>query len=373
MKTLGQLKLELMQRGVVLSPEARRKESIADGLTNENGHEEIVFSLAEDFFVRTFIQVSGKDGIGLNVHKGKTMLSLKPKDREVSIMPVPRFIRKKKKTPNPVSANIGLDGYCLNLFLRKVAKTGELNLSQQAVITVIREAFEEGVADLVQLNMDYCEDPDRGIQQLTPLIRLIKKNFRTFVALRGFAPEDNATVDRIYAAGIDLLAFPLEGFSQSGDQTPALSPKTSLHSLEYAAGVFPQGTVFTELAFGSGDLDSLSVKINHMIKNGIVPYLQLPGPGNPNPLEYERIQKGINLLVKSSQKYKLILKWLYPSGGLASPLDAPYFLESGDKARLVQKPIYKSTLGKTASEGFAALRRKLRVKDISDSYESAGL
>jgi hypothetical protein len=35
--------------------------------------------------------------------------------------------------------------------------------------------------------------------------------------------------------------------------------------------------------------------------------------------------------------------------------------------------VYQSTLGKTASEGFAALRRKLRIKNVSDSYESAGL
>jgi hypothetical protein len=30
-------------------------------------------------------------------------------------------------------------------------------------------------------------------------------------------------------------------------------------------------------------------------------------------------------------------------------------------------------LSKKAFEGFAAIRRKLRIKDVSDSYESAGL
>ena len=50
-----------------------------------------------------------------------------------------------------------------------------------------------------------------------------------------------------------------------------------------------------------------------------------------------------------------------------------FFLDPPDKAKLNAKPIYKSLLGRKTLEGFAKLRRKLRIKDVSDSYESAGL
>jgi hypothetical protein len=56
-----------------------------------------------------------------------------------------------------------------------------------------------------------------------------------------------------------------------------------------------------------------------------------------------------------------------------SPLDTRFFIDPPDKAKLNAKPVYKSPLGRKALEGFAALRRKLRIKKVSDSYESAGL
>ena len=70
---------------------------------------------------------------------------------------------------------------------------------------------------------------------------------------------------------------------------------------------------------------------------------------------------------------RLNLKWLYPTCCFLTPLDAAFFTEDPKTAKLAVRPVYQSKLGRKASEGFAALRRKLRVKDISDSFESAGL
>ena len=50
MKTLGQLKLELMAGGVHIADADRQHESIRKGLYESNG--EITFALAEDFFER---------------------------------------------------------------------------------------------------------------------------------------------------------------------------------------------------------------------------------------------------------------------------------------------------------------------------------
>ena len=85
------------------------------------------------------------------------------------------------------------------------------------------------------------------------------------------------------------------------------------------------------------------------------------------------MQRVAKHLHQTAQKERVNLKWSYPAGEWISPLDAPFYTDKPKTARLAQRPVYQSTLGKTASEGFAALRRKLRVKNISDSYESAGL
>ena len=47
--------------------------------------------------------------------------------------------------------------------------------------------------------------------------------------------------------------------------------------------------------------------------------------------------------------------------------------ELPNKAQLNARPDYKSLLGRKTLEGYTKLRRKLRIKDVSDSYESAGL
>ena len=71
------------------------------------------------------------------------------------------------KKRSPVSENACMDGYCLNLFLRAVGQKNRLNLARETILSAIKAAFEEGAADLVQLNMDYCREPDRGLTRLS--------------------------------------------------------------------------------------------------------------------------------------------------------------------------------------------------------------
>ena len=73
------------------------------------------------------------------------------------------------------------------------------------------------------------------------------------------------------------------------------------------------------------------------------------------------------------QRNNVPLKWLYPACRFLSPLDTRFFTEDPLKARLAVKPVYRSGLGRRTSAGFAAIRRKLRIRNVSDSFESAGL
>ncbi len=362
-----------MNKGVILTEEARQHPEVSKGLIKLGKREEIVFSLSEDFFVRTFVLASGKRSPTVKIQKEKLFLDNSTESLEISIIPPPHFIEEKDKNRNPISSNIKLDGYCLNLYLRLFGRNKTINMGFEGALSIIRSAFEEGVADLIQINMDFCEDKDRGFQHIAPLIKLIKKNFRTFVALRGFPPEDMGTIDNIYAAGVDLLVFPLDGFSIHSPTKKRIPALINLEALEYASGVFPQGTVSTELTLNVDSPDFIKEKISEISSKGILPILQLPQTGLKDQENFKPIQDIIAHLEQTAKMNKLNLKWMYPSADKVSALDGVFFLQNPNEAKLVQKPIYKTTLGKTATEGFTALRRKLRVKNISDSYESAGL
>ncbi len=373
-KTYGQLKLELIQNGLFIPPEVLKSPDVACGVCPGAPGEEVALALAENFIVKTFLKTEDQAQIKMKVRDGGLFLnSGDGGEEEVGIIPLPTFLKDLMKQRTPLSENICLDGYCLNIFLRAVDKGKSLNMSKDYIISIVQSAFEEGAADLVQLNMDYCDDKDRGFQLLAPVVDAIKKQFKTFVALKGFPPQEKRTIDLMYAAGFDLLDFPLDGFAGAESQEE-LIPAHQVHdALEYAVGIFPQGTVWTELILGAEPLDLIKKKIDHLTERGIVPQLKLLTTSIHTSKDYWRVKEVARHLREAAERDRLNLKWLYPNCRCVSPLDTQYFTEAPKSAQLATKPIYRSRLGKKASEGFAAFRRKLRIKNISDSYESAGL
>ena len=373
MNTLGQLKLELLHRGVAFAKNVRSDDRVAPGLFPDGDGQGLVLSLAENFFVRARVNPDKDAAFLINIEKDQVVLATETGPLEIGVIPAPGFLKDREAPRNPASAFIQLDGYCLNLNLYLEADTRQLNLSLEDTIHLVRAAFQEGAADLVQLNMEHCVEKDRGFSRLAPLVQSIKKNFRTFVALRGFPPDDLWMIDSFYAAGVDLITFPLEQYAADGDVQPALPAKRGTKALEYAAGVFGAGTVSTELALDRNHPPPLLEKITALSKQGILPLIRIPERGLHLPDELQELRHVAGHLHQTAQQEKLNLKWLYPAGSWISPLDASFYTDPPKTAKLAQRPVYQSTLGKTASEGFAALRRKLRIKNVSDSYESAGL
>ena len=292
---------------------------------------------------------------------------------EVGIVPLPEFLRTQMQKRTPVSENICLDGYCLNIFLRAMDKGRRLSMELETILSVVQSAFEEGAADLLQLNMDYHDDKDRGFQLLTPVVTAIKKKFKTFVALKGFPPQDRQTIDLMYASGFDLLAFPLGGFAGQ-DPSGDIVPEHQVHeALEYAVGIFPQGTVWTELVLGADPLETVNKRIDFICDRGVLPQLRLLPTSMHTGKDYWRVREVVRHMQKKVQERRLPLKWLYPNCRSVTPLDAGFFIEPPAAAQLAARPVYRSRLSKKANEGFAAFRRKLRIRNVSDSYESAGL
>ena len=110
-----------------------------------------------------------------------------------------------------------------------------------------------------------------------------------------------------------------------------------------------------------------------MTDAGIIPLILLQRESkNENP-SYENLVELAERMDQAVQRNGLPLKWLYPACRFLSPLDTRFFTEDPLKARLAVTPVYRSGLGKRTSAGFAAIRRKLRIRNVSDSFESAGL
>lgn len=373
-KTYGQLKLELIQSGLFIPPEVLKTPDVACGVCPGTPGEEVAIALAENFIVKTILRNENQTRMKIKTRDGGLYLdSGDGYEEEIGIISLPGFLKNLMKTRTPESENICLDGYCLNIFLRAVEKGKKLNMSRDHILSIVQSAFEEGAADLVQLNMDYCGDKDRGFQLLSPVVEEIKKKFKTFVALKGFPPQEKTIIDRMYAAGFDLVNFPLGGFAGSDPKGNLVPAHQVNEALEYAAGIFPQGTVWTELILGAESMDTVKKQMDHLTRRGIVPQLKLLATSFNNEKDFLRVKEAAGYLREAAERERLTLKWLYPNCRCLSPLDAKFFTDEPKFAQLATQPIYRSRLGKKASEGFAAFRRKLRIKNVSDSYESAGL
>ena len=369
----GQIKLGLIQRGITVPSILQGLSEVAGGLCSGEPGEEITLALGEDFIVKANLNASGQDGPKLVSHGDRLRLHMREGEIDVGIITIPEFLKQQLKQRTPVSENICLDGYCLNIFLRAIGRGKKLSMPIEAILSVIQSAFEEGAADLVQLNMDFCEEPDRGFDRLAPLVTAIKKRFNTFVALKGFPPTNSGTIDLMYASGFDIIDFPLGGFSGTVKSKRKMTAKQVYSALEYAAGVFPPGTVWTDIVLGTDPISQCKEVVDRLTDSGIIPLIYLERDSSENLDGYRNLVELAEHMDRAIQRNRLPLKWLYPTCRFLSPLDTRFFTEDPLLARLAVTPVYRSGLGRKTSAGFAALRRKLRIRNVSDSFESAGL
>jgi hypothetical protein len=372
-KYFGQIKLGLIQRGVTIPTMLQGLAEVSRGLCSAEPGEEITLALAEDFIVKTFLNPPDKDGPKLISQQDQLRLLMEEGEADVSIISVPEFLKQQLKKRTPVSENICLDGYCFNVFLRAMGRGKKLSMPIEATLSVIQAAFEEGAADLVQLNMDYSNDDDRGFPRLAPLVEAIKKRFNTFVALKGFPPADKRIIDLVYASGFDIVNFPLGGFYGTVKSKKIMGAEKIYEALEYASSVFSPGTVWTDLAMSPGSQGRFKEGIDRLTDSGIIPLILLQRDSVAEGSTYQNLVELADHMDQAIQRNGLPLKWLYPACRFLSPLDTRFFTEDPLKARLAVTPVYRSGVGKRASAGFAALRRKLRIRNVSDSFESAGL
>ena len=249
------------------------------------------------------------------------------------------------------------------------------------VVDAVRAAFEEGVADFVFFNTSAFEVDDGGFAALAPYVEAVRRHFDTLVAAQLHPPRADQWIDRAYAMGVDALSFNLEIYDPDVlnrhciGRARYIGRDRYLSALAHAATVFPSGTVWTDLILGVEPVESTLAGIDALADLGVVPVLALrhdtAGPLRlPEAAELERV---LGRLYRAVQRQGISMGWVRDLAVGITPLEARW--AAGDDARLAlaMQRFTRSRLGGIATRGLARFRRRLRVRTVGESFESAQL
>jgi hypothetical protein len=399
------LKLELCMKGVRLDASARTHAvEICAPCAGDDIGSGLELVLSDDVWVSALIDdtpqiatpfLLSSSGDEFTLQRGGTRV-------EVRLIPQPMFYRRAttQGTPmwqvgkaygsciaiNPAAAcGYSLHGAPCRLCLEGTAPDlgTVFTASPQEVTEVVGAAFEEGVAEFVYFNLGYAEGEDGGIEFLEPYIRTIKRHFDTLIAVQLHPPNTNAWIDRTYAMGVDALSYSVEVHDAERfrrycrGRAERFGRQRYDDALRYAATIFPSGTVWSELVVGLEPPASTRQGIDSLTAMGVVPVLALarswPRPALEADLAVEAIAPIYAHLFHAVRNAKINMGWLRDLSFAVTPLEARFF--AGDEARMAvaMQQFYRSRIGNIAARNLARLRRRLRVRRVSDSFDSSHL
>ncbi|MEK7851763.1 MAG: radical SAM protein, partial [Deltaproteobacteria bacterium] len=323
---------------------------------------------------------------------------------EVGVVPPPAFYEKKTSEGTPF-AQIGTvhGGYltitpvaacdffpkyesckfCSANFI--MGPVGKKALSVREIVEVVHEAFEEGIAEFVQLSLGFLEGEGHGIASLEPYITAIKRNFDTILAIEAHPPGKDAWIDRTYAMGVDSIAYHLDIYNPEifasicPGKARQIGRERYLDALQYAASVFPSGTVTSNLIVGLEPVESTIDGINHLTKMGVVPLLPIFKPLEGSDYSGHRIPDTEEIAPLFAHLYnavkgnKISMNWSKHVSIFITPIEGRYFTGDQAKLELTLYNLYKSKIGGMATREIAKLRRRLKVREIEDSFDSSEL
>ena len=250
------------------------------------------------------------------------------------------------------------------------------------VVEVVRAAFDEGAAEFVYFQARCSDADDGGLKTLQPYILAVKKHFDTLVAAQLQPPRDARVIDHTYAMGVDAISYNLEIYDPAtlerhcAGRVRRIGRDRILEGLRRAAFRFSSGTVWTELVVGVEPLASTRVGIDALTGMGVVPVLSVVGPaaavtpGLTVPAADE-IAPIYAHLYEAVKRRRTPMTWVRDLPIGITPLDARFFVD--EAARVAVPSFYRSRLGTYAARSLSRLRRRLRVRTVSESFDSSHL
>jgi hypothetical protein len=257
-------------------------------------------------------------------------------------------------------------------------------LSVADVVETVAEAFAEGAVELVYLHVGGFDSADAGVTFLEPYVHAVKNHFDTLVAVQLEPPADNRWIDRTYAMGVDALSYSVEIHDpallrQHCNDRPQPVPRDRYYeALQHAAAIFPSGTVWSDLIVGAEPPASTIAGIDALVGMGVLPVLSLFRPTEDEPLHRGTLPAADDVapvfahLFSAVRNAKINMNWVRDLSSAVTPLDARFFSSDG-AALSVSGQFYRSRIGGLAARNLSRMRRRLRVRKVSDSFDSSHL
>jgi hypothetical protein len=233
------------------------------------------------------------------------------------------------------------------------------NLPERQTLETLFESHYQCNAALFHLTFGDIDSFHNGEM----LARVIKKNFNVHLVGRLDFAAPSHLIERAYAAGVDILDIPLTAFDSTRSSEGGSATKERLHALDCARAVFPRWSVVSTLVAGEEPSCSTVAGIDALLAAEVVPLVTLSARAAHHPAE--ELSKIFAHLNAGWRGKKAVIKPLLPLIYLSTPL-VPIssrgalrgFIDSIDDRRLLAT---------------SDLRRILRVKEVEESYRSAGL
>lgn len=228
------------------------------------------------------------------------------------------------------------------------------NLPERQTLETLYDSHYQSNAALFHLTFGAIDQFQNG----EALARVIKKNFNVHLVGRLDFPASSRLIERAYTAGVDILDIPLPAPGTAAEQA-----KERLQALHVARSVFPRWSVVSTLVAGE-EAPAVTISgIDALLAAEIVPLVVLSARAARH--SDDDIARIFSHLQSGWRKHRCVLKPLLPLIHLSTPLvpAAPRnvlrgFIDSIEDRRLL-----------AASD----LRRVLRVKEVAESFDSAGL
>jgi len=400
----GHLKIDLALRGARVDPSARSHLRLLEPTDVDRPAHDIELVLPEDVWVSVPVddELAALSPYVLSERDDTVVLEKDGARFDVRLVPPPDFYRAVTSRGTPMwkigrvygsFLAINPDGACGHSVRGSACSSclgGSIETPESVfaptvdeVAEVVRAAFAEGAAEFVYFNLGYTGTEDAGILFLEPYIRAVKRNFDTVVALQLHPPAHDRWINHSYAIGVDALNYSLE--VNDPDILEQVFPGRAqrigraryYEALRHAAAIFPRGTVWSELIVGFEPLDSTLRGIDALTAIGVLPVLSLsrqtPGAPVSQELPLAEIAPVYEHLFHAVRKARVNMGWVRDLSFAITPLEARFFAGNDARVSVALQQFYRSRLGNLAARNLSRLRRRLRVRRVSDSFDSSHL